>query len=104
MVENIFSSGVPSSVGEVFTTLLENRHVRLERIISHGQASPSDFWYDQEENEWVMVLQGAARLEFENEVLDLKPGDYINIRAHRKHRVAWTTSEEPTIWLAVFYD
>jgi cupin 2 domain-containing protein len=83
--------------------LLEDNSVRIERIVSHGQASPADFWYDQDEDEWVLLVQGAARLRFENEVVEMKAGDFINIPAHRKHRVEWTAPDEPTIWLAVFY-
>ena len=61
------------------------------------------FWYDQTENEVVLLIQGAARLRFEDSVSEMKPGDFINIPAHRKHRVEWTTPEEKTVWLAVFY-
>ncbi len=89
---------------ELFTTLLRAPGVRVERIVSHGHQSPDGFWYDQPTNEWVLVLQGAARLEFEDRLVDMSPGDYINIPAHQKHRVAWTRPDEPTIWLAVFYD
>ncbi|MEO8496473.1 MAG: cupin domain-containing protein, partial [Planctomycetota bacterium] len=65
--------------------------------------SAEGFWYNQQEHEWVVVLQGAARLQFEDELVELRPGDFVNIPAHRKHRVEWTTPDEPTIWLAVFY-
>ena len=89
---------------ELFTTLLEAANVRVERIVSHGHASPLGFWFDQDQHEWVVVLKGTARLRFEGEEpVDLKPGDFINIPAHKKHRVEWTTPEEPTIWLAVHY-
>jgi cupin 2 domain-containing protein len=88
---------------ELVTVLAEGAHLRIERIVSQGQASPEGFWYDQDEHEWVVVLQGAAGLEFETETLELRPGDFVNIPAHRRHRVAWTTPTEPTIWLAVFY-
>lgn len=88
---------------ELVTVLAQSEHVRIERIVSQGHASPEGFWYDQDEHEWVVVLQGAARLEFEDEILDVGPGDFVNIPAHRKHRVAGTTPDEPTIWLAVFY-
>ncbi|MEI8378904.1 MAG: cupin domain-containing protein [Planctomycetota bacterium] len=88
---------------EIFSTLLDSANVRLERIVSQGHASPEGFWYDQNEHEWVIVLKGAARLRFEDDVIELKPGDFVNIPAHRRHRVEWTTPVEPTIWLAVFY-
>jgi cupin 2 domain-containing protein len=89
---------------EHFTTLLEAATVRIERIVSHGHASPAGFWYDQEHPEWVAVLEGAARLRFEDREVDLKPGDFVHIPAHVKHRVEWTTPHEPTIWLAVNYE
>jgi cupin 2 domain-containing protein len=83
---------------------LNSEHIRLERIISKGQISAENFWYDQDENEWVVVLKGKAKLKFENEeILEMETGDYINIPAHKKHRVDWTTPETETIWLAIFY-
>ena len=90
---------------ELFTTLLASPHVRIERIISHGHASPPGFWYDQDEAEWVMVMRGSARLRIEGqaEPIELRPGEHLNIPAHQRHRVEWTTPNEPTIWLAVFY-
>lgn len=90
---------------ELFTTLLDAANVRIERIVSHGHASPEGFWYDQNLHEWVIVLKGAARLRFEDDEqpVEMKPGDFINIPAHRKHRVEWTTPIESTIWLAVHY-
>ena len=74
-------------------------------VVSTGQKSAEGFWYDQDENEWVVVLQGEAELQFadESELCCLKPGDSMNILAHRKHRVNSTSGAEPTIWLAVFY-
>jgi cupin 2 domain-containing protein len=89
---------------EVVQTLIRAADVRIERIISHGHASPPDFWYDQPQSEWVIVLQGAARLQFEDRVIDMKPGDFINIPAFVKHRVDWTTPDEPTVWLGVRYE
>jgi cupin 2 domain-containing protein len=90
---------------ELLTTLLEATNVRIERIVSHGHASPEGFWYDQDQHEWVIVLKGAARLQFEDDKrqVEMKPGDFMNIPAHRRHRVEWTTPDEPTIWLAVHY-
>lgn len=81
--------------------LVRAADVRIERIISHGHCSPADFWYDQSQHEWVIVLKGAARLQFEDGAVEMKPGDFINIPANKKHRVAWTTLDEPTIWLGV---
>ncbi|MBC8288870.1 MAG: cupin domain-containing protein [Planctomycetes bacterium] len=89
---------------EVVETLLQARSVRVERIVSHGQASPSDFWYDQSEDEWVVVLTGAARLQFEGEEpMPMKSGDALLIPAYRRHRVEWTAPDEPTIWLAIHF-
>lgn len=76
---------------------------RIERIVSTGHASPPGFWYDQEEAEWVAVLAGAARIAYDDGTEEaLGPGDHTYIPAHRRHRVAWTTPDEPTVWLAVF--
>jgi cupin 2 domain-containing protein len=100
---NLFAN-IPENFSEELTTVLEKGHgVRIERIVSQGHSSPADFWYDQPESEWVLVLKGAARLEFEDRMVEMSPGDYINIPAHTKHRVAWTSPDEPTIWLAVHY-
>lgn len=103
MVDNLYAGVASGLPHELFTTLLAARDVRIERIVSHGHASPADFWYDQDRHEWVVVLQGAARLKFEEEAMELQPGDFVNIAAGRKHRVEWTTPDEPTIWLAVHY-
>jgi cupin 2 domain-containing protein len=100
---NLFADLPRQMPDELFTTLLEAASVRIERIVSHGHASPDGFWYDQDRHEWVIVLKGAARLRFEDGMMEMTPGDFINIPAHQKHRVEWTTPEEPTIWLAVFY-
>jgi len=100
---NLFADLPTQLPDELCTTLLEAANVRIERIVSHGHASPEGFWYDQDQHEWVVVLKGAARLRVENEIVEMKPGDFINILAHKKHRVEWTTPDEPTIWLAVFY-
>ncbi len=103
-IMNLFSD-LPSEIpDELIETLLQAETVRIERIVSRGHASSPAFWYDQPENEWVVVLGGAARLRFEDDVIELKPGDYVNIPAHKKHRVDWTTPDEPTVWLAVFYE
>jgi cupin 2 domain-containing protein len=89
---------------EVTETLLQAKSVRIERIVSQGHASPAGFWFDQDQHEWVLLVQGAARLRFAEGVRELKPGDFLNIPAHHKHRVDWTTPNEPTIWVAVYYE
>jgi len=89
---------------ELVTILAENQHVRIERIVSTGQTTAANEWYDQDEHEWVVLLTGHATLLFENgEPLHLLPGDHITISAHQKHRVEATSADEPTVWLAVFY-
>jgi cupin 2 domain-containing protein len=100
---NLFTNLPQNLPEELLTTLLEASDVRIERIVSQGHSSPEGFWYDQDQAEWVLVLRGAARLEFEDRLLEMRPGDFVNIPAHKKHRVAWTTPDEPTIWLAVHY-
>jgi len=77
----------------------------VERIVSHGHCSPDGFWYDQDENEWVILLKGSAGLRFEDQdsVLVLNPGDYLHINGHQRHRVEWTDPKQETIWLAVYY-
>ncbi|NND97779.1 MAG: cupin domain-containing protein [Pirellulaceae bacterium] len=102
---NLFANLPESLPDELTHTLLQGSHVRIERIVSTGHATGPHDWYDQEEAEWVVVLKGAARLEFEDqaEAVKLLPGDWINITPHRKHRVDWTSADEPTVWLAVFY-
>ncbi|MET0089357.1 MAG: cupin domain-containing protein [Candidatus Thiodiazotropha sp.] len=96
---------LPDSLSkEQFDELLKDRPVRIERILSHGQASPESGWYDQDEHEWVLLLQGRARLAIEDQQdIDLTAGDYLLIPAHTRHRVSWTDPEVITIWLAVFY-
>jgi len=100
---NLFADLPANLPEEFFTTLLQAPGVRLERIVSHGHQSPDGSWYDQPESEWVVVLKGEAKIEFEDGTLEMRPGDYVDIPAHKKHRVAWTTRDEPTIWLAVHY-
>ena len=102
--DNLFVN-LASTVSEELTHVLASSNsVRIERIVSTGHSSPEGFWFDQDEHEWVVVLKGDARLAFENaETIYLKPGDHVNIPAHRKHRVEWTMPELPTVWLAVFY-
>lgn len=96
---------IPDSLQqEVFNDLVCARHVRIERILSHGQSSPETGWYDQDEHEWVLVLSGFGVLEFEDgREVRLEAGDYLNIPAHCKHKVQQTSPDEVTVWLAVFY-
>ena len=101
---NLFAEIPAELPEEVFQTLLHTPKVRIERIVSRGQSSPSGFWYDQDEHEWVLLLQGAARLRFEDgPPLEMTAGSFVNIPAHKRHRVEWTDPGQPTIWLAVWY-
>ncbi|MDH5925838.1 cupin domain-containing protein [Vibrio lentus] len=103
-MSNIYSD-VPSSIpNEIFNDIITTENVRIERILSHGHSSPEQGWYDQDENEWVMVLEGQGVIEFEDgRVVTLSKEDYINIAAREKHKVVGTDRGVVTIWLAVFY-
>lgn len=103
MKSNLYAA-IPDEIREEMVSVLaENQNVRIERIVSDAHASPEGFWYDQDEHEWVLVVSGAAVLEFEDETVALTAGDYLLIPAHRKHRVKSTAADEKTIWLAIFY-
>ena len=90
---------------ERMDTVLTRPGLRIERIVSWGQASPPGFWYDQLEAEWVLLLAGTARLRFQDEAEArvLGPGDCVDIAPHRRHRIDWTDPTVATVWLAVFY-
>jgi cupin 2 domain-containing protein len=97
---------IAASTDELFQQLAANATsgVRIERIVSNGHASAEGFWYDQDQHEWVMVVQGEAVLALDGQPdVRLKAGDYINIAAHTRHRVQWTSPDQTTVWLAVFY-
>ena len=94
---NLLSPLPEAAAGEHVTALVSSPNVTIERIISRAHASPPGFWYDQERPEWVIVLAGEAAPR------TLKPGDYVHIPAHARHRVAWTDAAQPTVWLAVHY-
>lgn len=119
--KNSLFANIPNDLSaEVFEDIVKSDNVRIERIISNGQTSPEHGWYNQDQNEWVIVIKGRAQLIFENPldnsvdspvnhsdknqtVVDLNVGDYINIPSHTKHKVSYTDTTQPTIWLAVFY-
>ncbi|HVZ36992.1 MAG TPA: cupin domain-containing protein [Polyangiaceae bacterium] len=102
--QNLDDAILPAAAAEQVTALLERGAVRIERIVSQGQCSPPGFWYDQEEHEWVLLVRGSARLEYaDGEVVSLNAGDWVDIPAHRRHRVAWTDPARATLWLAVFW-
>jgi cupin 2 domain-containing protein len=102
---NLFDA-LPSVLAtEELQTLVATGSLRLVRIVSTGQASPPEEWYDQPDHEWVVLLKGAAAIRFEDEdsARTLGPGDFLSIPAHVRHRVEWTAASEPTVWLALHY-
>ena len=102
---NLFQD-IPSDLpDELFTELLNQPGVRIERIVSAGHKSDPDFWYNQDEQEWICLIQGEAELEFQDQAKQkLIAGDTLLIPAHQKHRVNFTSSEPPCIWLAIFFE
>jgi cupin 2 domain-containing protein len=102
---NIFAHLPDSLPEELFQELLRGEGFKLERIVSGGHATPVGQWYDQEQYEWVVLLSGSAGLRFEDQenVHEMRPGDFVNISAHRRHRVEWTNPKEKTVWLALHY-
>jgi len=101
---NIFEFPPGGLDQEAFETLLEGDHVRVERIVSGGQTSPADFWYDQAQGEWVLVLKGAAIVRVEGKGdHHLSAGGFLNLPAHTRHRVEWTDPDTETVWLAIHY-
>jgi cupin 2 domain-containing protein len=105
MIRNLFAD-LPNAAGqEYLVDLLTRPGVRIERIVSTGQSSPLGFWYEQPHGEWVALLAGEARLRFADEpdARTLRAGDFVDIPAHRRHRVEWTRPDAPTVWLAVHY-
>ncbi|MCK9374941.1 MAG: cupin domain-containing protein [Syntrophobacterales bacterium] len=102
---NLFAGLPPEIPEEILEVIQENGSFRLERIVSAGQATAPGAWYDQDTHEWVALLSGSAALRFEDEPEPrvLRPGDYLLIRAHRRHRVEWTDPDRPTVWLALHY-
>jgi len=103
---NLFADIPQRLANEEITTLLSAPALRIERIVSHGQASPPGFWYDQPQAEWVIVLAGCAALTFDGDTAPrrMAAGDWLHIPAHRRHRVEWTDPTEATVWLAVHHD
>jgi len=104
-VKNIFKQIPDSLKEELIEVILEQRSVRIERIVSRAHCSPPGFWYDQDQDEFVILLKGSAGLLFDgkDDILVMMPGDYVNIPAHTRHRVEWTDPSEETVWMAVYY-
>lgn len=103
-IGNLLQALPDAAQGEVFQALVDSGAVLIERIVSQGQASAPDFWYEQARAEWVLVLQGAARLQWDDgSLLALAAGDHVLIPAGRRHRVDWTEPAVPTVWVAVHF-
>ncbi len=102
---NIFTRLPADRSTEHFDALAQLDKGHVERIVSVGHCSPEGFWYDQDHSEWVLLLRGHAKIQVEGvqDLVELTPGDYVSLAAHTRHRVAWTSLEEPTIWLAIHY-
>ncbi|MDM8546515.1 cupin domain-containing protein [Candidatus Venteria ishoeyi] len=102
-IYQLFKGLEAKASAEIFTELLQGQQFRLERIVSTGQATAADTWYDQDEDEWVILLSGKACLHFADEAQahELLPGDYVFIPAHCRHRVTWTDPEQISVWLAL---
>lgn len=99
---NLFSLPDPLPSTEQVDDLITDLGVKIERIVSTGQITPKDQWYDQKRDEWVILIQGKAHLEYENgQITKLSPGDHQLIPAHKKHRVTYTSQDPPCIWLAI---
>ena len=103
---NIFDHIPRQSAEELFETILDTPELKLERILSFGQATPDGAWYDQKRDEWVLLLKGSARIRIEGrpQTVDLEPGDYLLLPAHQRHRVEWTSKTEETVWLALHFN
>lgn len=101
---NLFENMPVGAPDEVIETLTSTTSVRIERIVSSGQATPAGQWYDQPDDEFVLLVSGAAAVGFQDEAAEhtLTPGQWLWIPAHRRHRVTWTSEIPPAVWLAVF--
>lgn len=103
-MQNLYDAIPEDLKSEVFDLLLDSEIVKIERIVSKGHKSPASGWHDQDGNEWILLLKGAAILSFvDKSSMTLKEGDFYNIPAHKKHKVEWTDPDIETIWLAIHY-
>lgn len=103
-MNNIFQKIPKDLPKELIETLSQKEHIKIERIVSRGHASPKEFWYDQPQDEFVILLSGSATIIFDNKgPVNLSKGDYLIIPAKQKHRVEKTDAIEDSIWLAIHY-
>ena len=102
---NLYEEIPDGLLHELFQEMVAGKNFRLERIVSHGQSTPPGAWLEQDMAEWVLLLQGGARLQFQSnsEPLSMGPGDYVHIPAGTRHRVEWTAPDQDTVWLALHY-
>lgn len=103
---NLLTGLPPAGPEEVFELLHQRAGLTIERIVSSGQASPPGFWYDNPQEEWVLLLSGSAGLTLEGAAAEqvMQPGAWLHIPAHCRHRIEWTDGAQPTIWLAIHHD
>ena len=108
MKTNLFEGFPETLPEEFFETILKGKSFRMERIVSCGHSSPDDFWYDQPQDEWVLLVSGSATLELETvdglEAVELLPGDHFCIPSHQRHRVVCTSADPKTVWLAIHFE
>ncbi|WP_197484188.1 hypothetical protein [Halioglobus sp. HI00S01] len=103
-LNNLFGDIPASLPEELFSVLVEQEGLKIERIVSRGHCSPADEWYDQDNHEWVALLKGKAVIAYPDKPsVTLVPGDYLLLTAHERHRVDWTIPDEDTVWLAIHY-
>lgn len=104
-MKNLFADIPENLKDELIEIIIHTSSFRMERIVYQGHCSPGGFWYDQNENEWVILLKGSAGLRFDDkeELVVLHPGDYLHIDRYQRHRVEWTDPGQETVWLAVYY-
>lgn len=103
-IKNIFSLLQVNTTNEYFEDIISEADFRIERIISDGHTTPDDFWYNQDEDEFVLLLKGFAKLMFEDgSIIELNEGDYVIIDKHKKHKVIYTSTETKTFWITCYY-
>ncbi len=106
MIDNLFANIDTEMPQEMTSTLVDGENVRIERIVSKGHISAADFWYDQDQFEWVVILRGNATIQFEegSRFVFMEIGGSVLLEPHQRHRVSYTDPQGPTVWLAVFFD